>query len=66
MTLGSGPMSAKRWRPDEQVGSGTGIVAGVLVLPVPYRIFALVQHLIVLGGFRTSAIKNGRWIAHRG
>ena len=47
MSLGSGPMSAKRWRLVEQVGSGIGIVAGVLILLCIW-IFALVQHLIGL------------------
>ncbi len=32
MSLGSGPMSPKRWRPLEQVGWGVGIVAGGIVL----------------------------------
>ena len=47
MSLGSGPMSPKHWRPLEQVGSGIGIVAGVLVLLCIW-IFAFVQHLIDL------------------
>ena len=47
MSLGSGPMSARRWRPVEQVGCGVGIVAGVLVLLCIW-VFALVQHLIGL------------------
>jgi hypothetical protein len=44
VSLGSGPMSSKRWRPLEQVGWGAGIVAGGLVLLCVW-IFALVQHL---------------------
>ena len=47
MSLGSGPMSAKRWRPLEQMGWGAGIVAGGLVLLCIW-VFALVQHLIGL------------------
>ena len=47
MSLGSGPMSAERWRPWEQLGWGIGIVAGVLVLLCIW-VFALVQHLIGL------------------
>ena len=47
MSLGSGPMSAKRWRPVEQVGWAVGIVAGSLVLLCIW-IFALTQPLIAL------------------
>ncbi len=45
MSLGSGPMSPKRWRPLEQVGWGIGIVAGAVVL-VCVWVFAIVQHLV--------------------
>ena len=30
MSLGSGPMSPKRWRPWEQIGWGFGVVAGAI------------------------------------
>ena len=30
MSLGSGPMSPKRWRPWEQVGWGMGVAAGAI------------------------------------
>lgn len=32
MSLGSGPMSPKRWRPLEQIGWAFGILAGGVVL----------------------------------
>ncbi len=45
MSLGSGPMSPKRWRPLEQMGWFIGIMAGVVVLACVW-IFAIVQHLV--------------------
>ena len=30
MSLGSGPMSPKRWRPWEQIGWGIGVAAGAV------------------------------------
>ncbi|WP_237479071.1 hypothetical protein [Lichenibacterium dinghuense] len=30
MSLGSGPMSPKRWRPWEQIGWGLGVAAGAV------------------------------------
>ena len=30
MSLGSGPMSPKRWRPWEQIGWGFGVAAGAI------------------------------------
>jgi hypothetical protein len=45
MSLGSGPMSSKRWRPLEQVGWAVGIVAAGLVLLCIWA-FALVRALI--------------------
>ena len=45
MSLGSGPMSSKRWRPLEQVGWAVGIVTGGLVLLCVWA-FALVRALI--------------------
>jgi hypothetical protein len=30
MSLGSGPMSPKRWRPLEQIGWGIGVAAGAI------------------------------------
>ena len=50
-------MSAKRWRPVEQVGWGIGIVAGVLVLLCIW-VFALVQHLIGLVGSEPAPPKT--------
>ena len=47
MSLGSGAMPSKWWRPLEQVGWSVGILVGALVLPCLWD-FALVQHLIAL------------------
>ena len=45
MSLGSGPMSPKLWRPLEQLGWGMGVVTGGLVLVCVWS-FALVQHVV--------------------
>lgn len=45
MSLGSGPMSPKRWRPWEQVGWGIGVAAGA-VAPLCLWTFTLTWQVV--------------------
>ncbi len=45
MSLGSGPMSPKRWRPGEQIGWGIGVAAGA-VAPLCLWAFTLTWQVV--------------------
>ncbi len=44
MSLGSGPMSPKRWRPWEQIGWGLGVAAGAIA-PICLWAFTIIWQI---------------------